>query len=332
MDKIITPNGLFEKKYSDENNNYSIKIESIKGEIQISMKDIDDKEGFSECYKAKCSREVIAGDNNILSKIDIEDIKNILINVINSNNLIIQKENQTLITFWKFIMIKEVVIKLVLKKEKLDDKQLINQLLVEMKNVKKENSDLKKEINILKKQVDSLIFQSSNIVNFEDRNRIKEWIDEVNEKNRGKEIRLIYKATRDGDSASNYHDLCDNKSPLITLIKTKKNRKFGHYTESKLVSKNKGSCSKDERAFLFSLNTMKKYKIIKPENAIWYGENFGPCFGSGCDIFLSAGFLSHENNVERNASYKTYDVPTNNEFTGESNFGVNEVEVYQIIV
>ena len=340
MDNFITPNGIFEKKYSENNNLYSIKIQSNTSEIQINIKDLNDIEEISTCYKATFSKDKIAGNNNILSKLDIEDIKDILINVINSNKLSIQKENQSIITFWKFILIKEVEIKLILTKEKINDKEIIEQLIIGMKNLKKENSELKNEINNLKKDMENLkievavkLFQGSNIVDsLYEKNKIKEWVYDINEKNIGKEIKLIYKATRDGDSASKYHHFCDNKSPLITLIKTKKNRKFGHYTEAMLIAQNKGNYSKDVKAFLFSLDKMKKYNIKKADNAIWYGENYGPCFGYGCDIYLNGGFLTNENNLERNASYNSYDVPSNTEFTGESNFGVNEVEVYQIII
>lgn len=340
MDKIITPNGIFENDYSDNNNLYSIKIDSNSNEIQISIIELNNTEELSTCYKGSFSKDKIAGNNPILSKINLEDIIDILINVINSKKLTIVKDNQYLITSWNFIMIKEVEFKLILTKEKIDDKEIIQQLLTEIKNLKKENYNLKKEfqnikkdVEILKTQVDSILFQGSNIVtSLTEKSKIKEWIYEINENNICKEIKKIYCATRDGDSALNYHQLCDNKSPLITLIKTKKNRKFGHYTEEKLVSKNKSNYSKDEKAFLFSLDKMKKYDIKKPKKAIWYGEVNGPCIGEGCDIYLNGGFLTNENNVERSGSCKTYDVPNDNELAGEYFFGVDELEVYQIII
>jgi len=48
-------------------------------------------------------------------------------------------------------------------------------------------------------------------------------------------------------------------------------------------------------------------------------------------LYLNDGFLTRNDNVERNASYFTYDVPSDVELTGESKFGVEEVEVYQIL-
>ena len=159
---------------------------------------------------------------------------------------------------------------------------------------------------------------------------IKNWINEKNEKNINKEIKLIYKATKDGDSASKYHEICDNKNPLITLIKTKKNRRFGHYMEQK-VNPNNSTYTQDEKAFLFSLDNLKKFDVKKPEHAMYFHKSYGPCFGYGCDIYLKDKFLTRNDNVENNAKYYAYDVQNDTELTGESRFGVEEVEVYQIL-
>ena len=83
--------------------------------------------------------------------------------------------------------------------------------------------------------------------------------------------------------------------------------------------------------FFFSLDKLKKYDIKKPEYAMYYSQSYGPCFGYTCDIYLNDGFLKRNDNGERNASYYTYDVPNDVEFTGESKFEVEEVEVYQIL-
>ena len=159
---------------------------------------------------------------------------------------------------------------------------------------------------------------------------IKNWINEKNENNINKEIKLIYKATKDGDSASKYHEICDNKNPLITLIKTKKNRRFGHYMDQK-VNPNNSKYTKDEKAFLFSLDNLKKFDIKKPEHAMYFHKSYGPCFGYGSDIYLRDKFLTRNDNVENNAKYYTYDVQNDTELTGESRFGVEEVEIYQIL-
>ena len=42
--------------------------------------------------------------------------------------------------------------------------------------------------------------------------------------------KLLYRASRDGWGASNFHSFCDNKGPTVTVIKSG-NYIFGGYTE-----------------------------------------------------------------------------------------------------
>jgi hypothetical protein len=62
---------------------------------------------------------------------------------------------------------------------------------------------------------------------------------------------LLFKATRDGDKLNILHNKCDNKSVLI-LIKTKKDIRFGGYSE--IGFNDNGSELNDRNAFIFSLD------------------------------------------------------------------------------
>ena len=78
---------------------------------------------------------------------------------------------------------------------------------------------------------------------------------------------------------------------------------------------------------------MKKFKILKPELSIGccpnaallaYGNNgdgFGIYMYNNC--FKSGGIENHKT--------KVYDVPSNNYLTGENQFEIEEIEVYQIV-
>lgn len=230
MSITLTSNGIFEKEYTENNNLYLIKLQSDSNQIQISIRDINDMEEISTYYKGSFSIDKLTGDNNFLKKFDIENMKDILINVISTQKLSISKQNQTLMISWKFMIISEIDIKLILIKEKSEDKEIIEQLISAVKNLNKDNKDLKNEMSNIKSDLENLkailfqqSFSRSNIIqNFEEVINIKKWINGKNEKKINKEIKLIYKASRDGDTASKYHELCDNKNPLITLIKTKK--------------------------------------------------------------------------------------------------------------
>ena len=53
-------------------------------------------------------------------------------------------------------------------------------------------------------------------------------------------VEMLYRASRDGWAASNFHSCCDNKGPTVTVIKSR-NYIFGGYSEvewdGKIVTK-----------------------------------------------------------------------------------------------
>ena len=68
---------------------------------------------------------------------------------------------------------------------------------------------------------------------------------------------LIYRASRDGWSSSNFHSLCDSKGPTVTVVKSGNNI-FGGYTEQ----------SWDGKHFYLGINTLLINKIVQMEKLI----------------------------------------------------------------
>jgi len=63
----------------------------------------------------------------------------------------------------------------------------------------------------------------------EDKNLIFSWI---NKNNIGKvSAKLLYSAEIDGDNAYNFHNLCDNQSPTLTIVESTDGKIFGGYTQ-----------------------------------------------------------------------------------------------------
>ena len=94
---------------------------------------------------------------------------------------------------------------------------------------------------------------------------------------------LLYKATRDGFTASSFHSKCDGRANTVTIIKTI-NYAFGAYT-SAAWSSSSGWVS-DSAAFIFSLRRngvsySDKFGIINPNYAIYSLSSYGPIFGRG---------------------------------------------------
>ena len=45
------------------------------------------------------------------------------------------------------------------------------------------------------------------------------------------EIKLIYRGSEDGFTAAAFHSKCDKKGPTLAIIKSKKGKTFGGYTD-----------------------------------------------------------------------------------------------------
>ena len=152
----------------------------------------------------------------------------------------------------------------------------------------------------------------------------------------GKQFKLLYRASRDGFAASNFHAKCDNQPGTLTIIKTTKGYIFGGYTA--VASENRNRYKSDNSAFLFSLVNARSLPLLMPvkvrgENAIVCHVIFGPMFGG--DLVIAA-------NSNTNAQSKS-NLGSNFDFThfafqstearsflaGGFNFQTVEIEVYQ---
>ena len=144
-------------------------------------------------------------------------------------------------------------------------------------------------------------------------------------------LKLLYSAWKDGDSAEVFHSLCDGIAPLIVLIKTTKNVIFGGYTEAPYSFTKKRTGNKDDNAFIFSINKMKTYDVEKGTNATCSFRDYGPVFYGYeyCNIYLFGDFFNDEGNVAKKGDRynTTEDFEINN---GEQKFLVKELEVYQV--
>ena len=139
-------------------------------------------------------------------------------------------------------------------------------------------------------------------------------------------LNLLYKASVDNDKSSTFHKKCDRAKNTLILIETEKGRRFGGYTSVTW----KGDCleKKDKNAFIFSLDKMKIYDVIKEENAIGCFPKFGPIF-MGCQIRIyDKAFIKGGTTFEKGKNYNTEeDYELNG---GERTFKIKEIEVYEV--
>ena len=177
--------------------------------------------------------------------------------------------------------------------------------------------------------VDSKIIQNEEEIDF-----IKNIISERKYKKLGNDnfsLNLIYRATRDGDLGQNCHKLCDGLSPILLLIKTTHNVRFGGYTETYFEGTSEYVGKRDDNAFIFSLDKRKYYNVEKGENAILCYINYGPVFygKNFSNIFLREPFFKKKGSVApRGDRYKTKEDYEIN--MGKQYFKPLQIEVFHI--
>jgi hypothetical protein len=150
---------------------------------------------------------------------------------------------------------------------------------------------------------------------------------------------LLYRATRDGFGAKDFHSKCDNKSPTLSICKAHDSSCiFGGFAS---VTLNGPKIFKsDPNAFIFSLtnkdNTPLKMKVEPDEhqNAIQCDMSYGPIFGwSDIAIFNNANSImsssSNLGSVYRHPQYAHGTNEAKSFLAGSYKFQLDEIEVYQ---
>ena len=169
-------------------------------------------------------------------------------------------------------------------------------------------------------------FKCLNFVNKDEYELLYNWFDN---NNNNIKFKLLYKATKDGDSPDSFHNNCDNKGPTITFIKTDKGR-IGGYTSISFQGYLKWDI--DPNAFIFNLDNKKKYEIkedLKNDGIIWQANGLGPCFGC-YSIIIYPSCLSNNDSYSDSTYFNFKDNLNLFEEKGKTHFKVIDYEVYSI--
>ena len=140
--------------------------------------------------------------------------------------------------------------------------------------------------------------------------------------------KLIYKATRDGDTIKNFSDKCSNINNTLIIIKTTENLIFGGFTKETWGSSHVDK--KDDDAFCFSVKNNKIYKAVKGSYSIFFypGDIFG--FFWFIDIKEKALTNGGSDHTPWCKDYYT-GITTKFELNkGKEDFKISEIECYQI--
>ena len=167
-----------------------------------------------------------------------------------------------------------------------------------------------------------------------------------------KEIKLLYRGSRDGFRANTFHEKCNNEGETLTIIESKDNFIFGGYTEinwdntiwnGKVGEYNNARRNGNGNEFVFTLKNPHGIKETKYNmknewlnHSICCDAHLGPIFGcndirieDNCNIkenkFSYYDFNKGEYCFDDNTGYKRL------LFTGKNTFLVKEIEVFKII-
>lgn len=147
-------------------------------------------------------------------------------------------------------------------------------------------------------------------------------------------LKLIFRASRDGDSSKAFHSICDDHCNTLSVIRTTNNKTFGGFTTKDWSpnSRPENDWKYDDKSFLFSIDNNKCYFINNPSYAIRCDRTDLCSFGEGTDIRIISGCTKNVDSYEaKNGSFiSKYE--NDYVFTGREYFKVKELEVYEVIM
>ena len=133
---------------------------------------------------------------------------------------------------------------------------------------------------------------------------------------------LLYNPKRDGDSAYSFHKCCDNKGPLLFLIKTKEGKKFGIYISKSW--KSDGKTYTDSTQMIISLDNKFAIKSLNDNATYHCYPNQGPSFHC---MSINVPFLtSSSTDIQSCSDFTLPCYPS-----GNSSYYIEDLEVYSVL-
>ncbi len=274
--------------------------------------------------KIKFYKEIINLYNkNKKHKINYQMIKNLYDNQFNINPLILEGSKIINNMIDNFNKINKIFYlndnkSLNINKITFENKSNNNEKNMKKSNIMNLNENEAEKNDVIRRKKKSLTFKRSKIL----LNEL--YINSINSFfSKPKKFKLIYSASRDGDTTEKFYSKCDDKAPTLVISKNIDGIILGGYTEKKWSCKNYKKNIIDNNSFIFNLTKNEKYKALKNMACIVNFENgFG--FGDyGNDLYFNSPFFSYESNgINSRGSY---------DYTGgKIQNKLSELEVYLV--
>jgi hypothetical protein len=158
---------------------------------------------------------------------------------------------------------------------------------------------------------------------------------------RGKRFSVLWRGSRDGFRAGDFHGRCDGHANTLTVILDTDGNVFGAFTPLEWGSSSHSKADDSLRSFVFTLrnphNIPARRFALKAEmksRAIGCYSECGPCFGGPIFGDIRVRDSCHANTDSATALGTAYTNDTGLDgktvFTGSKYFQVKEIEVFEI--
>ena len=152
-------------------------------------------------------------------------------------------------------------------------------------------------------------------------------------------MNLLYRGTKDGMTAKDFHNKCDNKGKTICLFLNDKGNIFGGYSSIPWTRDGKDKTAND--CFLFILSNIHNTQPTKfpyvNYRSVYHGSSYGPVFGDGSDLLINSDFIKDNSHYTYYpCSYQDTLNKGNSIFTGDFNknnhyINLKEIEVFELL-
>ena len=335
----------FEKKLLLENVNYLIKFGKFKSEQEELIIFVKEENVISSgYYQESFSLENLQKLSKCFRIFDtIDETIDCLKEVIEAQKISIKKDLDVLNFMVKLNKAGkgEEEVNLKLTKNSLSTGKIVESLIEQINEMKKEIKENKEEIKKINEKLDILFkekakadgIDSKIIKKNEELNLISDRIKNTELlKNKKIKYKLLYRGTRDGMNPSSFHQKCNSIPQTVSIVQTTKGYKFGGYAEKTWENHN-GIWIKDDKSFVFSIGHMKIYNNVQGKEAILHNNDYGPSF-CGC-IQIKKDFSNNQNCTWNKNNANQYFSGFNRDYElndGEQYFSLTEIEVFQVVL
>ena len=276
-DKIVKNYSLS----SDKSKKYNITFIERENNLYIKAEE-DNNMIIKKNYEGLFSMEKLKENKFLYMYNSLNEILDELFPLIDEGKTELKEENDLLNFIIKLPIKKVKEISFELKTIEKNDKSKIDELYQINQNLLKRIEILEKRFDELEKKkieneklekIDSVIIKTKENYDF----LLK--IIKENIINKNPIFKLLYRATRDGDDCSIFHQRCDNNRQILVLYKTTKGIILGGYTEVGYQGNDRNNVI-DNKAFFFSCDRKKVYKVKQNKTAIYDNNSYGPTFGA----------------------------------------------------